>query len=61
MGLLDPSYLLGIAVILRERFIDIHNVQVVPFGHSSGGESKLVDAYIHIPDSDAGSLYVGLP
>ena len=61
MTLLDPSHLLGIVVIIRERLVDVRDVYVVPLGDSVGGESALFDACMHVSDGDAAPLDVGLP
>jgi len=58
---LDPSHLLGIVVIERQRLVDIRDIQVVSLGDSVRSESALFDAYVYISDSDAAPLYVGLP
>lgn len=61
MALLDPSHLLGIGVIVRERLVDIRDFQVVPLGDSIRGEAPLFDTDMHISDGDATPFDVGFP
>ena len=50
MTLLDPSHLLGIVVIIRERLVDVRDVYIVSLGDSVGGGSALFDARMHVSD-----------
>jgi hypothetical protein len=61
VALLNPSHFLGIVVIIRECFVDVCDVQIVPLGDSFRDESALFDAYVYITDGDAAPFYVGLP
>jgi hypothetical protein len=57
--LLDAAHLLGIAVVVRERFVDVRDIQVEALGHPPGNESPLLDAGTYVADGDPTPLDVG--
>jgi len=59
VALLDAAHLLGVAVVVRERFVDVRDIQVEALGHPPGNESPLLDAGTYVADGDPTPLDVG--